>query len=564
MTVESNDVLDDDDDVLSINSDDEEVVLIEVETHPSSAWLIVDETRNDTENDLREIKDDQINCFPENCVDSSQVPEIPNFPATKAGSRLYSLIIAAAVLAAILVLPAIAPGLCYHRISKIGNFHRPLSEKQSNVSICSRHGKDKKNDEVLFFEINSCMFRAKLYFQMGHCASNTANTFHETFQYFWNRTAHIIPLEKWQLTLNLHLRQLCNTLVSNFTGWSKASLSTSSLVKSLLLRLPGNIFVQFTDCGAKAERKPTEDGSPTVRSFNDLSSYSTVRKNSVRILDHYSSALETLYKYYYTWKLSWISTKSSPPLDNNFAAKESTAAPTGASNTTEVHKNMHQFLPGYSASYYNYSVWIIDSTWDSFKNFTSELAESIREEINDDANTLSFPEVAEAARNYSNRLASTFTEAVEYVSKKTSIWEYFLDDSCNRFLSELAKTANSYSLKAAKTVYLSLERAFNSSVIVSDIASGIAENATENSFSNLKEETLDEKFDAEAADSYSSLITERLLVALKNMSNFVTEGFLEVSLKEEDDYVLFDDLVEAAYKSLAYTLEAAQNFLNTG
>ena len=122
MTVERNDVLDDDDDVLSINSDDEEVVLIEVETHPSSTWLIVDETRNDSENDLREIKDDQINCFPENCVDSSQVPEIPHFPATKAGSRLYSLIIAAAVLAAILVLPAIAPGLCYHRISKIDNF----------------------------------------------------------------------------------------------------------------------------------------------------------------------------------------------------------------------------------------------------------------------------------------------------------------------------------------------------------------------------------------------------------------------------------------------------------
>jgi hypothetical protein len=569
----SNDVLDVDDEVLSINSDDEEVVLMEVETHPSSTWLIVDETKTDSENFLRETNDDQSNSFPKSYDDSFQLLEIPM------RSRLYSLIIAAAVLATIFFLSVLAPRLCYQRMSKVGAFNWPLStmQKQSNASICSRHGRDKKNDEELFFDINCCLFRAKLYFQPGHCSLHLATIFQDAYTYFWNRTTHIRHLETCQQTLISQLRQLYNTLSFDLIGWTKVheplSGITSSLVKSLLRRLhwtagniyqsPSSIFVRlFTDCSAKGEGNQAEEGLPTVRTFNNFSMCSSVRKKAEMKIGHYSSTLETLYKYYHTLNLPWKSSKSSYLLDNNFATKVTTAAANGASNITE-----HQFLPGYIATYYNYSALIIDTTWVAFKKFTIELVQSIKEEMHDDGNSLSFPEFLQAARNYSNHIATTFTEAVQYASKKLSVWEYSLDDSCNRFLSELAKTANNYSATAAKSINLSLERAFNYSVMISDNVSCILENATKKAFSNLKEESVDEdslfKDFAEAADSFSTLITEHLIVGLRNVSNLVMDGILvEASSKDEEDHVLLDDLVEAAYNSVVYALGAAQNFLS--
>jgi len=40
------------------------------------------------------------------------------------------------------------------------------------------------------------------------------------------------------------------------------------------------------------------------------------------------------------------------------------------------------------------------------------------------------------------------------------------------------------------------------------------------------------------------------------------DGILEASSKDEEDLVLLDDLVEAAYNSVVYALGAAQNFLS--
>jgi hypothetical protein len=566
----SNGVLDDDDEVLSINSDDEEVVLMEVETHPSSTWLIVDETKTDSENFLRETNDDQSNCLSKSCDDSFQL-----LVAIPTRSRPYYLIIAAAVLATIFLLSVLAPRLCYQRMSKVGSFNWPLSaiQKQSNAGICSRHGRDKKNDEELFFDINCCLFRAKLYFQPGHCALNSPTIFQDAYKYFWNRTTQIMHLETCQQTLISQLRQLYNTLSFDMIGWTKVheplSGITSSLAKSFLRRLnwtagniyqsPSSIFVRFNDCSAKGEGNQAEEGLPTVRAFNNSLMCSSFRKRAEMKIGHCSSTLETLYKYYHRFNLPWESSKSTYLLDNNFARKETTAAANGASNITKVHYNMHQFLPGYIATYYNYSVLIIDTTWVAFQNFTSEFIQSIKEEMHDDGNSLSFPEFLQDARNYSNHIATTFTEAVEYVSKKVSVWEYSLADSCSRFLSELAKAANNYSAIAAKSMHLSLERAFNYSVMISD-------NATKKAFPNLKEDSLDEdslfKDFAKAADSFSTLITESLMVALKNASNLVMDGILEASSKDEEDLVLLDDLVEAAYNSVVYALGAAQNFLS--
>ncbi len=66
---------------------------------------------------------------------------------------------------------------------------------------------------------------------------------------------------------------------------------------------------------------------------------------------------------------------------------------------------------------------------------------------------------------------------------------------------------------------------------------------------------------SEAAANYSIKITERVREAFQNVSNLVVEGIMEESHEEED--FLLEELVEAAYKSVAHAWRATQTVLTS-
>lgn len=527
---------------LSINSDDEEVVLMETESSPSSTWLIVDETKHNAkidgafqENDVEQIgaDDTTITCFPKNGDDALLLDRSgdsnscsPKYPHPKGRARLYTLMIAAAVLATMLLL--LLPRLYIQGRTKTTTISWRAIAAQTQNDTFSCFGDGKKQNEDVFLEVDNCLVRAKLSFQLGECASNYATTFKYAHHYFWSQTTHTVSNSTWQPVLSSHLRHLYNAF-----SQTKERLSTN--------------LSYYTSVKNKVEEKK---GYPNPK----------------------PSALTTWYHYYHKLANSWIHSTSHSPVRSSFSTENK--LPTARSAATNANNAMNcsngtsnttlDWLSGGIIAYYNYSKMITDTIWVTLKNVTNELVEAMKAEASDDGDNIYFTELGEVAYNYSSLVSNIFWETVENISKKASVLGYSLDESESRFFTEMAEAASNYSAKLTDSMWASLESAYNYSTMATDSVWDTIEHVSKEALTAILEESFDEdslfaEF-AEAAANYSIKVTERVWVAFENVSKLVVEGIMEETHKDEDAFI-FEELVEAACKSVAHAWRATQTVL---